>query len=1062
MKVSLSLLIAIMLIGLPFYVMYTTAMVSSDNSVMQDNTLASMEELSADGVSVNMSEDQVISILLDGYLHIDWEEIYVSSSDNIDSYVLDYDIILSPAKDWFGSEDVTVTAYYSNQENYSVVFNVNVAPVNDPPMTVDHDPYYLRITTDTQFIFTESIDLTRFFQDVDSQLSYSWASVNGLSSMSILDEFVQSVSTLGQVGNDMITITASDGEYHTNMDVYVSVELKKTLLFDEDTYIVESLDGLFDPLTHEYQVINSDHITSFAYDMECSLAPAPDWFGNENVAIHTYPIPVGINPPPINTIMSAPGNLINPPEAPNYVEYGYFEYSVSVSPVNDRPITIEDETYLMNMTSDTTFMFDTPLKMDQIFYDVDSDLSYSWVSEKGMVFPVMQGSKMYGISSYDNIGQDTITLIATDEEYAASYDFLVSMLPRNPVAMNEDLEYELNIEDFVDISTEYFMLENSDHITAEAQVKIDGTGRGMLHPDENWFGSETIALRTTPIINSINPPPLSPTIMSAPPGGSINPPAPNYVEYGYYEFDVSVAGVNDAPTMVAAPSVTMNEDDSAANALYVDDYFQDIDSSLSFSVEGTSNIRAELLPDNAVSINPEDNWFGTEIVTVSATDGEYTLTQDVGINVLPVNDIPFMSDAAATINSDEDFNVTVNLADYISDVDDALWFSCIYDENFTATINETTWDATFSPAENWNGQSTVTVYGADSEYMLARDLEFNIAAVNDAPTIVSSANQSFNEDESIEVDMNAFFADVDSELSFITYSADSSLKCQQGENNTLTISSSADNWNGQATIAMMATDGNYSVEQNILVNVNAVNDAPTVRSQDRTLTMYEDTTFGLEFVDMFQDIDGDTLTYEFSSSGNLELIYDSEGAIELRPTENWHGSILLNIMASDGKATAIKTLDINVESVNDLPVISATIEPVIAEPGDFVTIDLSAYFSDIDAFNLEFEVFGYENVIVTETEVPGIFQLAIPEDWEGTETIGVRASDGVDTVESEIFVSSAGPEIVTQTVTASASPMQSMFWLGIGILISVVGLATITTTRNRYGNKAPAGRDSIF
>ena len=149
-------------------------------------------------------------------------------------------------------------------------------------------------------------------------------------------------------------------------------------------------------------------------------------------------------------------------------------------------------------------------------------------------------------------------------------------------------------------------------------------------------------------------------------------------------------------------------------------------------------------------------------------------------------------------------------------------------------------------------------------------------------------------------------------------------------------------------------------------------------------------------------------------------------------------------------------------SVNDSPILSATIEPVIAEPGDTVTIDLSAYFSDIDALNLEFEVFGYENVIVTETDVPGVFQLALPQDWEGTETIGIRASDGVDTVESEIFVSSSSPEIIIQTATAPASPMQSMFWLGVGMLISVVGMVTISTTRNRYGKRAPAGRDSIF
>ncbi|MCK5396699.1 MAG: tandem-95 repeat protein [Thermoplasmata archaeon] len=828
----------------------------------------------------------------------------------------------------------------------------------------------------------------------------------------------------------------------------------------EDYSIVLEVNEMFGSSWDSIEISESQNFFSGWDKNYVYICPNSDWNGKEELTVTASYLfsPIPAVPP------SLPGiDLVDDEETVTAEEVLWeviAPLSVTVLPMNDEPVTVMEKAYAIEMSTNTNMEMNEAIYLPAFFQDVDNELSYSWMSGNSLITPVIEDDFITSFKSSGAAGEDYITLMAYDGEFVATYDFCTFVNQREPLSFMEDSCYDFNFNEYVDTETQSFEVIDSEHLLFEDYSEVMA-----IVPEGDWYGDETVSILTYP--KPMTRPPLAPPTLNVVDPISIDPPTYEFdMVFGLYEFDVSISNVNDPPVISSSPAVLLNEDDISIEAFNIDDLFYDIDSQLSYEVESqNSKLSLELGTDGSLDMTPMENWFGTENVMISATDGEYVISQGVTVQVAPINDVPLASGESLTLEIDEDTNVTIDLDDYVSDVDDALWFDILCtNTNVTITTNETTWETTIEPLDNWNGQLDLVVYASDDEYQLARNLILNVNAVNDAPTIISSAEQKFNEDQYLELDLNEFFQDVDNEMSFITYSGDSALKCEQSENNRLRISSSADNWNGQAAITMVATDGVYIVEQDIVVNVIPVNDAPTARSADKELRMNEDTSLSLELNDMFQDIDMDELTYEFSTGDQLQLVYDNEDILELYPTENWHGSLFLHIMASDGEATATRSLNIVVEPVNDSPTLCASVEPVLAAPGETVSIDLSMYFSDIDTSNMDFEVFGYENVMVAETSVPGKFLLTLPENWEGTEIIGVRASDGVDTVESEMYVSSipVSPEVIIQTASP-ASPLQSMFWLGVGILAAVVSMAAVGRTRQRHaGKRAPAGNDSIF
>jgi len=126
------------------------------------------------------------------------------------------------------------------------------------------------------------------------------------------------------------------------------------------------------------------------------------------------------------------------------------------------------------------------------------------------------------------------------------------------------------------------------------QITFDGSIMSII-PEANWFGQQACLLTVT----------------------EINTPEAYWLEL---PFTVVVHPINDAPTiLMPLPNVSMMYN-TIFETQSMDLYFADLESELSYTLSGTTNIVANLITENRIQLSPLENWYGTEYLTVRATD----------------------------------------------------------------------------------------------------------------------------------------------------------------------------------------------------------------------------------------------------------------------------------------------------------------------------------------------------------------------------------------------------------------------------------------------------------
>ena len=165
-----------------------------------------------------------------------------------------------------------------------------------------------------------------------------------------------------------------------------------------------------------------------------------------------------------------------------------------------------------------------------------------------------------------------------------------------------------------------------------------------------------------------------------------------------------------------------------------------------------------------------------------------------------------------------------------------------------------------------------------------------------------------------------------------------------------------DDANGSATITVTATDGGpLTASDTFTVNVNPVNDTPTVANALADVTVAEDaasTVIDLSTAPVFSDVDtGDTLTYTaVSSDDNLVTATISGSTLTLDYQPDANGSATITVVATDsGGLTVGDSFDVTVTAVNDGPTVENPLPDVdVDEDAPDMVIDLAGVFGDVD------------------------------------------------------------------------------------------------------------------
>jgi hypothetical protein len=233
-----------------------------------------------------------------------------------------------------------------------------------------------------------------------------------------------------------------------------------------------------------------------------------------------------------------------------------------------------------------------------------------------------------------------------------------------------------------------------------------------------------------------------------------------------------------------------------------------------------------------------------------------------------------------------------------------------------------------------------------------------VSEVDDSPTIsatmpnVTIDEGSYND----TLDLDGYFSDVDSTLSYSSSVNESDVSVTIGSGNVVNISSPT-NFYGLASITFTASDGNTNVSQSITLNVTNVNDAPEIDVPSINMTEDTSVAYNITSEGWASDVDdsSDTLTFTIIAENESEVNCTvTTSTLNLTPAADYYGLANCSINVTDPSgATDSDTFIMNVSPVNDVPSFVGAVETnsnatsPIAVPGENATF--SANISDIDS-----------------------------------------------------------------------------------------------------------------
>ena len=222
---------------------------------------------------------------------------------------------------------------------------------------------------------------------------------------------------------------------------------------------------------------------------------------------------------------------------------------------------------------------------------------------------------------------------------------------------------------------------------------------------------------------------------------------------------------------------------------------------------------------------------------------------------------------------------------------------------------------------------------------------------------------------------------------------------------------------------LVDSDGNTSDEATFLITINNVNNAPTVGTIS-AITMKEDEEYALDLTSWYNEINDpdnadSTLTISVSCNDTKVTLSPIENnKCTISADENYFGNALLNVTISDGELSCQTTVDLTIESVNDLPVINGLPSSVSFENGESETIDLNGKATDIETpdtlLTWSFSATP-DSVNVSYSAATKIVSLTAKGSFDGDVELTVTVTDADGGTDEEVVTITITPAPVDPT-----------------------------------------------
>lgn len=416
-------------------------------------------------------------------------------------------------------------------------------------------------------------------------------------------------------------------------------------------------------------------------------------------------------------------------------------------------------------------------------------------------------------------------------------------------------------------------------------------------------------------------------------------------------FNLTVTPRNQPPTVSVIPDQQMPEDSTRTVAFIAadsetagDDLIYTVSSSdqsivpnLNLSLGGSGQNRV-------LSITPAPDRFGIVGVTISVSDGEFTVTRSFVLTVLPVDDPPAIDPIGSRVTPED---TPVEVALVISDVDTPIGQLAITgastdqrllpDGNIAVKTVGNARALLLTPAANQFGSAVVVVTVSDGSNFAVASFQLIVTAVNDPPTVVPFPNQRVNEDTTFGP-FTFVVQDVESPAGAITATATAANTALitptnvavsgSGVSRTLTVTPTANAY-GASFVTIWVGDGEDVGSFTFTLFVDSVNDRPEMDDLPDVSTP-EDTALTISFRAWDVETPFSQLLYSARSSdtqllpqANLQFSRTStQNRLRMTPAPNLFGSTVVSVTVSDGQLAVTKSFVLTVVSVNDKPTLS--------------------------------------------------------------------------------------------------------------------------------------------
>ncbi|EJC6798142.1 tandem-95 repeat protein, partial [Vibrio parahaemolyticus] len=563
--------------------------------------------------------------------------------------------------------------------------------------------------------------------------------------------------------------------------------------------------------------------------------------------------------------------------------------TVTVTPVNDSPVAVDDTTSIQE---------DTAVTIDVLTNDTDVDgdklsiESASVPKEQGTV-EVVDGKLVFTPVENFN-GHAEITYTVTDGQLTDEAKVTVTVNPVNDAPTIKVDAVESITEDAVSTDTVVATLTVRDTDTPEDQLTVslenNSNGYFVLVGNEVKLTQAGVDAVNNDELN------LKDLTISASVSDGVNPTAND-------SDSLVVNRVNDAPTVENAIADQVLSEDFATYTIDLNDAFKDSDSALNFSVSGNSNVLVSI-ENGIATITPTADWNGSETLTFTATDpSNESISQTVNFTVAPVVDIK-----ADSTNVVEDTPTIINVLgnDTFEGADKVVSLDAENSPKNGTVIVNSDGTVTYTPDDNYVGEDAFTYIVTSGGVSESTTVEVNVTPVNDAPVAKNDISTT-QEDTAVTIDVLSNDTDVDGDkLSIESASVPKEQGTVEVVNGKL-VFTPTENFNGDAEIIYTVTDGALTDQATVKVTVNAVNDTPVVESNIADQALAEDfTPYTIDLNTAFSDVDNVDGELTFSVSGNSNIqVAIVNGIATITPTADWNGSETLTFTATDPSGKSI-------------------------------------------------------------------------------------------------------------------------------------------------------------